>query len=224
MAERMRKCKLECCGKKLPQSQGVQVPAGWFCSFDHVVEFAKAKQAKQRQRAASKAKQTQANARKIERAKHRQAKESIKSAEKIRKEAQTWCNKCVRFRDRFEPCISCNKSNDEVERDQGWKVGGAWDAGHYMSRGAKGQLRFYMLNIHKQCKSCNGGSGKFSHKAASVGAQYRVNLIKKIGIKNVEWLENNNELEYKKNDKAHLRRVREHFKRKYKRMVKEAVE
>jgi len=55
--------------------------------------------------------------------------------------------------------------------------------------GAYPELRFEKLNSHKQCKSCNGGSGKYTKKNHTVANQYRINLINKIGIEKVEWLE-----------------------------------
>ena len=61
------------------------------------------------------------------------------------------------------------------------KPGGAWDAGHFLSRGSHPELRFDETNVHKQCKGCNGGGGKFSHKARTVGKQYEANLPARIG-------------------------------------------
>jgi hypothetical protein len=141
----------------------------------------------------------------------RKLKETIKP--KVLAEAQTAFNKYIRLRDYYEACISCQKSKEEVEAEQGWKTGGCWDAGHYMTRGAKGQLRFVLFNVHKQCKSCNGGGGKFSSKAATVDAKYRINLIEKIGIEKVEWLENNNEIDLKKGDIEYLERIKKIFNR-----------
>ena len=146
--------------------------------------------------------------------KHRADKEKIKSKAKWKAEAQAAFNKYIRARDYSAPCISCGRSKQEIESDQGWKVGGCWDAGHYKSRGAKGQLRFTLFNCHKQCKSCNGGSGKFSKKEATVSKQYRVNLIEKIGIKKVEWLDHNNDLEWFENDIEYFKRIKKIFSKK----------
>jgi len=99
------------------------------------------------------------------------------------KKTQTVFNKYIRLRDKNEPCISCGRN--EVE----YVFGGAWDCGHYRSCGAQHQLRFNPLNAHKQCKVCNGGSAKYAKKGETVGKSYRINLIEKIGFKNVEWLE-----------------------------------
>lgn len=109
------------------------------------------------------------------------------------KEAQAIANRYARLRDYYDPCISCGASKEEVESKQGWKTGGCWDGGHFQSRGKKPQLRFNLFNINKECKSCNGGSGKFSHKEATTSAKYRANLILKIGVEKVEYLETYNE-------------------------------
>lgn len=63
------------------------------------------------------------------------------------------------------------------------------DAGHFISVGANYTLRFEPKNIWLQCKSCNGGSGKYARKAATVAKAYRINLIHQEGIELVNWLE-----------------------------------
>lgn len=101
--------------------------------------------------------------------KKRAFKQSDKS--KLRETAQFWFNKFIRLRDKDEPCISC-----------GHTQGRQFHAGHYKPAGANPQLRFNELNVHKQCSICN------NYKSGNL-AEYRKNLIKKIGIKNVEALE-----------------------------------
>jgi len=43
-------------------------------------------------------------------------------------------------------------------------------------------LRFCELNVHKQCSVCN------NHRSGNI-VEYRINLVKKIGAEQVEWLE-----------------------------------
>lgn len=209
MANSKRKCK-QCKIYHLTDS-GVKVPAGSFCGFDCVVEFAQDKRDKDSEKLKLKARQTVAKKEKTVRSELRARKEAIKPKSKWLAEAQAAFNKYIRLRDYYDPCISCLKLREVVEAEQGYKVGGCWDAGHFMTRGAKGQLRFVLFNVHKQCKSCNAGGGKFSHKAATVDAGYRVNLVKKIGLEKVEWLENNNELDISKGDVEYLKRVKKIF-------------
>jgi hypothetical protein len=90
----------------------------------------------------------------------------------------------IRWRDRDLPCISCGKSGQAVVQ---------WDAGHYRSRGAAPELRFEPLNVHKQCSACNRGSVRYAKANISVMAAYRENLIARIGLEAVEWLEGSHE-------------------------------
>ena len=87
------------------------------------------------------------------------------------KKCQEAFNRLVRIRDEKEPCISCQRHHS-----------GQYHAGHYRSVGACPELRFNLENCHKQCAPCN------NHKSGNIG-EYRINLIKKIGLSHVEYLE-----------------------------------
>lgn len=124
---------------------------------------------------------------KTERKAHREAKERIKTRSQWVKDAQINAfNPWVRQRDILQPCISCGRYDHEIDDSL---RGGKWDCGHYLSVGAHPELRFEPLNAHKQCKSCNGGSGKYARKNHTVAMEYRVRLIDRIGLEKVEWLE-----------------------------------
>lgn len=86
-------------------------------------------------------------------------------------------------------CISCGKSQAEIEAAQGWKTGGAWDGGHFLGKGARPELRLEEKNIWLQCKGCNGGSAKYARKGESVRNGFRMGLIERIGLEAVEALE-----------------------------------
>lgn len=105
--------------------------------------------------------------------KQEQTKKAFRQTEKskLRENAQYWFNRFIRLRDKNEPCISCGHTGNR-------KV----NAGHFKSAGQNPQLRFNELNVHKQCELCN------CYKSGNL-AEYRKNLIKKIGIQNVEALE-----------------------------------
>lgn len=113
----------------------------------------------------------------------REAKESIRTKPQWTKLAQSAFNAYVRLRDADQPCISCGIENPPD------RYGGAWDCGHFKTVGAFPELRFEPLNANRQCKSCNGGSGNFSHKARTVTDQYRERLVARIGQANVDWLD-----------------------------------
>jgi hypothetical protein len=56
------------------------------------------------------------------------------------------------------------------------------NAGHYMSVGSTPELRFNEDNVHKQCERCNS---YFSGNLVN----YRRELINRIGVERVEFLE-----------------------------------
>ena len=113
-----------------------------------------------------------------ERQEHKKAKERVKTRGDWLKEAQTAFNKYIRLRDKDERCISCG--NDTNDRDL--LTGSRWDAGHYRSVGSAPELRFEESNCFKQCVKCN-------RNLSGNSVSYRVNLVKKIGLDKVEWLE-----------------------------------
>jgi hypothetical protein len=87
------------------------------------------------------------------------------------RQAQEAFNAWVRARDAGKPCISCQRQHT-----------GKVNAGHYLSTGARPELRFEPLNVHLQCEPCNTNlSGN--------AILYRVNLLKLIGEEKLAWLE-----------------------------------
>lgn len=95
----------------------------------------------------------------------------------LKAKAQEVFNKYIRLRD-GEVCISCGHNNLLGKKRQ-------FHAGHYLTRGARPELSLNENNCHSQCSICNNYlSGNL--------AQYRLNLIKKIGLEAVEELESGN--------------------------------
>ena len=87
--------------------------------------------------------------------------------------AQKAFNLYIRLRDEGEGCISCDKTKC-------WP--GQWHAGHYLTTGARPQLRFNELNVWRQCSQCN------LYLSGNL-AQYRLKLTRRIGAEAVEALE-----------------------------------
>jgi len=116
--------------------------------------------------------------------------EKIKTIPQLTHEAQTAVNRYRRIEELMKGsgCISCGRTQAEVQATDGWKHGGAWDAGHFVSVGSMPAKRFNPLNIWLQCKSCNAGSGKYTRKQATVSKSYEANLIALIGLDAVEEL------------------------------------
>lgn len=117
----------------------------------------------------------QAKARKalaqVERSEIKVRKEALKSRSDHMKDTQQAFNEWVRHRDMGEPCVSCGRHHN-----------GQWHAGHYRSVGGHPALRFEPLNVWRQCAPCN------THKSGDL-VNYRAELVRRIGITNVEWLE-----------------------------------
>ncbi len=87
--------------------------------------------------------------------------------------AKEACHLYIRTRDKDKPCICC-----------GEPLGDDFHAGHFWESGNFSFVRFNENNIHGQKASCNtfkGGDSGF----------YRVNLIERIGIERVQYLDNN---------------------------------
>ena len=105
-------------------------------------------------------------------------KEQLKSRADHLREAQAAVNEFIRLRDAHLPCISC----DSTPSDNNLMTGSRWDAGHYRSVGACPELRFELLNIHRQCVRCN-------RNLSGNAVEYRIRLVLRIGAEKVDWLE-----------------------------------
>lgn len=114
------------------------------------------------------AKQEQA---KRDRAETKKKLKKLKTLGEHKKELQVIFNKFIRLRDEKEPCISCQRHHK-----------GQFHCGHYLTVGARPELRYDEQNCHKQCAPCN------NHLSGNL-VNYRINLVKKIGLKAVERLE-----------------------------------
>ena len=112
------------------------------------------------------------------------------------KEAQAVFNKYIRMRDEGKPCISCSRHH-----------GGQYHAGHFRSIGAAPELRFNEYNCHRQCQPCN------THLSGNLLA-YRRELVAKIGIEKVEWLEGPHEA--KKYTIEEIIEIKKHYQQKIK--------
>jgi hypothetical protein len=80
-------------------------------------------------------------------------------------------NAYIRLRDANLPCVSCGRFHQ-----------GQWHAGHYRTTKSQPALRYNELNCWRQCAPCN------NHKSGNI-TEYRIELIRRIGIDLVEWLE-----------------------------------
>jgi len=116
-----------------------------------------------------------------ERAQFKERKAKLKRIPDLIKEAQTAFNAFIRERDRDQTCICCGKPLGDGD------IGGGFDCGHYRSTGSAPHLRFDERNAHGQTKRCNRwGAGR--------AVDYRIGLIRRIGVDAVDALEADNRI------------------------------
>lgn len=162
MANSKRRCAH--CKKYFHQETGVIRGAQFFCSNDHLIEYAVSNS----KALANKGRQIQ---QKEEKAALRQRKEELRPRSWYLKECQKWFNKFIRLRDDGDSCISCGRN-----------TGAKMNAGHYRSVGSCPELRYEEDNCHLQCEHCN------SYKSGNI-EHYRPALIAKIGLTRVVEIE-----------------------------------
>ena len=97
--------------------------------------------------------------------------DKLKSRSDWAKEAQTAINAWVRARDAGNACISCGRHHQ-----------GQYHAGHYLSVGARPELRYEPLNVWLQCAPCN------THLSGNA-VLFRQSLLIRIGADKLDWLE-----------------------------------
>lgn len=146
------------CRKKVDTDVAILSSLKAFCTYECLKEFT-----------AKNAEKLRDKVRKEKRGEDKKRKEKLKTRSQWMREAQAAFNAYIRWRDRDEACVSCgNYTIGDVP-------GGGWDAGHYRSTGSAPHLRFNLWNCHKQCVKCN------RYLSGNV-AEYRIRLIRKIGI------------------------------------------
>ena len=126
---------------------------------------------------------------KQERKETKKAKEALLTHRDYLKLFQTVFNSYIRERDKDLPCISCGKNNEKQ-----------FHAGHYRSVGSCPELRFEELNVWRQCATCN----TYLHGNL---IEYRKELINRIGVEKVEWLEG-----YQPSNKMLISEIKEKIK------------
>jgi hypothetical protein len=144
---------VKCRSCKQPLTNPTRRPFEVWCSSDCAIAIWRAREAKK------------------EAQELRKRREAIKPRSKWVQEAQAAVNAWIRYRDRELPCVSCGRMHQ-----------GQWHAGHYLSTGARPELRFDEANLHKQCSACN------THLSGNL-VLYRAELIRRIGLAEVERLE-----------------------------------
>ena len=125
-------------------------------------------------------------------------KEAAKPRSKWLAEAQAAFNAWIRARDAGRGCITCGTHNGKA------------NCGHYLSVGARPELRFNEANAALQCERCN------TYLHGNLIA-YRINLIERIGSGVVDWLEGPHQPAKWTIDE--LRAIRDDYRRRLKEMA-----
>lgn len=157
-----------------------------WCSFDCAILLVKQKEEQKQRKEAAK-----------QRKERKDAKERAKTRGDWLREAQAAFNRYIRIRDAGLPCISCDKPDI-----------GSRDASHYRAKSVVPALRFHEDNCHASCIKCN------QHLHGNL-IEYRIRLIRKIGLERVEFLEGPQEPKH-----YSIEDLKE-IKAKYMRLVKE---
>lgn len=156
MANSKRKCKS--CGKFVRSF--VVTPKGVFCSVEVAAKWAY----NNRSIGAKVAQKTQ---KKKDLARKKELMTRSQWYDRLQAEVNYYCK---HIKESGKPCCTCGAINKKI------------DAGHFLSRGARPELRFELTNIHNQCSvNCNQiGSG--------MRAEYNDYIKARYGEKHFNWL------------------------------------
>lgn len=148
----------------------------------------------------------------------RQRREKLKGQAEWEKEAQAAFNRYIRWRDHDKDCAS---HDGPLISNSNYLTGSAVDASHYRSRGAASHLRFNVFNVHAACTRCN-------RQLSGNAVEFRIRLIKRIGLERVERLEADNkprkfDIPYLKRVKSIFTRRARHYEKLRKRQMEQAA-
>ena len=181
------------CGEKFTPARAMQSACAWACG-QRMGELVNAK--KLAKALADDKRETRAKL------------EAMKSIGKLRGEVQTAFNLFIRRRDKDKPCICCGKPLGDP------RYGGAYDAGHWLSRGSSPNLAFDERNVNAQRKGCNRPGG-------TTRAKFKRGMIERWGLAVVEELEADQATRHYTKDE--LRAMRAEYRAKAKQLMETCV-
>ena len=111
----------------------------------------------------------------------REARARIETPAEAARKAQTVFNRWIKLRDAGLPCVSCGHPDDGTRQRH---------ASHYRPAGSNPALRFEPDAVWASCSICN------NYKSGNL-IPYRVELISRIGLSRVEWLESHHDLPHR---------------------------
>ena len=193
MANSKLKCKQ--CKNYFSRDEILEPPKG-FCSMNCVDQYYIAEQKKQHERFLK-----AAYGPKSGRKKGKTKKDCDSDLKSSKRAAIQACHKYIRERDKNKLCVCCDKP-----------LGEEFHAGHFWESGNHPYIRFHEDNIHGQRIDCNYFKGGDS-------GGYRENLIKRIGIGRVKWLDENRSKPLKRTAEDY-RQIEKYYKQKLKDLKK----
>lgn len=143
---------------------------------------------------------------KARRKEKREALARLETPAEAARKAQTVFNRWVRLMDRGMPCVSCGHPDDGTRQRH---------ASHYRPAGSNPALRYDPDNVHASCSICN------NHKSGNL-TDYRLELIRRIGIERVEWLEGHHDLPHRTVED--FRAIEREYARKVRQITKASTE
>lgn len=179
-------------------------PEQYVCSYECACVHGKAANDAAKAEKQRKEKKRRLEEEKAGRKRRQEKRDSFKTKAQWDKEAQSAFNRYIRIRDEGKECVSCG--NPLVGKSN-YLTGSAIDASHYRSRGAASHLKFNTFNVHSACTRCN-------RQLSGNAVEYRIRLIKRIGLERVEKLEADNDP--RRFDIPYLKRIKSLFTRKAK--------
>lgn len=203
MKIRDRKCKAKIDGIKCGQKFTPELPWQEWCSNDHQIVMAMDKLDKVRNKQCQeRKKQTKAIKWAANKA-HQKRKRELRPLSWFHNKARVACNTYIRYRDRNDCCISCEKPLAFEDK---------YDAGHWKTQGAHKWIAYDEVNVNGQCTECN------CYKDGNEAAQ-RPRLVAKWGIEEVERLEQSaKNLGDKSYTRDELLEIEKHYKEKLKQL------
>ena len=146
----MAKYKCKWCEDRVETAEGIKTPIGFFCNHNHAIKYGLENKEKGRKKLIAKRKQEKQVKTKLEREMATQRKKELLTRTQWLNKLQSLVNQYVtKVRDVNQKCCTCDKAT----------FASSFDAGHFLTRGARSDIRFELTNIHKQCVSCNQYNG-----------------------------------------------------------------
>jgi hypothetical protein len=157
----MNKRKCRHCKDYFNPQDGIIVPVGFYCSYEHMREHTRPKAKAiyiKRLKVAKKAKE-----------------KDLMTRTKWHQKLQSVVNQyIVHVRDKGKPCFTCGTQSQSIK----------YDCGHYIHAGSGGgdRRRFIEMNLHKQCSmQCNQHGG-------GMPEIYAQRITETYGLEKLEWL------------------------------------